>query len=146
MQVQKTVTKVVLLFVPKELSGNLNVIQSLHIHKSVKGINYEATDISRQELRNHYPQLPENATGAIISFQPEALSEVQQTLEQKFRKQRAGISSKQLLHNAMMRHLHQLFESLKSFCPQIKWYHKKQQPDRKIVTAPCLLHTDKPQL
>lgn len=144
---EKKDTKVALLFTPEELHRNYQVLQSLQITKSAKGINYDLGDLSRHEVYKHFPSLSQDAKVLLLKFQGEAIGELKQSTEQKFAKQKAGISGQQFLTNALHRHFHQLFQDLRPHFDQIKWYHKIRRPESpRYQTLPCTFHPTKPRL
>jgi superfamily II DNA or RNA helicase len=141
---EKKDTKVVLLFTPEEFFRNYQVLQSLQINKSAKGIDYTLGDLNRHEVYKQFPSLSQDAKLLLLKFQGEAISELKQSIEQRFAKQKAGISGQQFLTNALHRHFHQLFSDLRPYFPEVKWYHKIRKPDSpRYQTLPCSFHLTK---
>ena len=71
---EKKDTKVGLLLLPEELFRNYIILQSLHILKTDKGINYTVADISRTELKLHYSSLPDEGRAQLLKFQPDLIT------------------------------------------------------------------------
>ena len=73
---EKKETKIALLFTPEELHRNYQVLQSLQITKSAKGINYDLGDLNRHEVYKLFPSLSQDAKVLLLKFQGEAIGEI----------------------------------------------------------------------
>jgi SNF2 family DNA or RNA helicase len=143
----KVETKVGLLLSPEELSEDYLVLTSLHIIKSSKGIDFTLLDLNRSEIDKQYGPLSKQAKDILVQFSNDRIQSSEQEIKQRFANSKAGISKDTYIENALLRHLHQLFESLKPFCTLVKWYHKVKNADGKNSrTAPCVFSSYKPQL
>ncbi|HEX8279162.1 MAG TPA: hypothetical protein VF540_10730, partial [Segetibacter sp.] len=68
----KVETKVAVVLSPHELGSKYRLLESLHIEKSDKGIDYELFDLDSKELKKHYSLLPPFAKDLIFQFSPDA--------------------------------------------------------------------------
>jgi SNF2 family DNA or RNA helicase len=142
---EKVELKVGLLLTPEKLAAGFHVLESFHITKSAKGIDYAAKDLDGQELRNSHSNLDKAVRATFHKFSYEGILSVQQELKQKLSKQRGGVDYESFLKSALVRQMHGSFNAVKPFAGLIKWYHKKAV-DGKFLTRPCYFSNYKPQL
>ncbi|MDB5190720.1 MAG: box helicase [Segetibacter sp.] len=143
---EKVETKVGLLLNPQKLTTAFHVLESFHITKSAKGIDYAAKDLDGQELRNTYGKLDKQVRNVLHQFSYEGVLSVQQEIKQRLSKQRGGVDYDSFIQNALTRQLHISFSAVKPFANLIKWYHKKTTDGKKFTTAPCFFSAYKPLL
>lgn len=140
-------TKVVLLFVPDELSKSFAVLQTLHIQRTASGIDYSQNLLSRAVVAKYFDALPPVAQSMLLKFQADALTALRQETEQRYKKQRAGVSLQDFLRQSMQRHLHQLFRDLAFYSSNFKCYHKiRKQGSGGYLTRPCTFSDQRPRL
>ncbi|MDB5247480.1 MAG: helicase [Segetibacter sp.] len=143
----KVETKVAVLLSPHELGTKYRLLESLHIQKSSKGIDYELYDLHTKELNKQYAHLPSVARDLLFYFCPEAYVSFQNKLRQPLLSTKASREQGILIQTATLRHFHQLFDKLKPFAHLVKWYHKTRLESGKgFKTAPSALSTYKPLL
>jgi SNF2 family DNA or RNA helicase len=138
--------KVALLLLPGDLDRSHVVLSSLHIVKTAKSIDLQEHDLSPLELRKFYSDLPKELRDCVVRFCFENINDAQQAVKQRLAQQKAGVSREAFVQNAMLRHLHHLFESVKPFASLVKWYHKISEGKGKFRTAPCVFSAYKPML
>lgn len=143
----KVTGKVGVLLCPYELEGRFKILESINIERSVHSINYEVSRLDAKELSKSFSHLPATAKDLLLQFNPDATSLLRQKLSQALTAQKSGKTGEILVRNAILKHLHQLFERLKPFCNLIKWYHKTPILKEKTYrTSPCVFNVYKPQL
>ncbi|MEO6231902.1 MAG: DEAD/DEAH box helicase [Ferruginibacter sp.] len=135
-----------LLLSPQQLLKNNAIIESLLIEKSPKGINYVTRELDGRELNRSFSGIPKNLKELLIQFDPDHCLQRENTIQNKFKKGRAGIAFKEFYPAALLRDLHSLFEQVKPYASLIKWYHKTWQNKHTARTAPCVFSTYRPQL
>jgi superfamily II DNA or RNA helicase len=146
-QLEKKDTKVVLLFIPEELLKKFTVLYSLHIQKAAGTLNYILSDISRKELQQFHSSVPDAAKTLLLKFQPELVASLIKEIEERLKKQKAGISHQAFKIQSIHRHLHQQFQELRPFYKGLKCYHKIRKPETKVYqTLPCTFSMEKPRL
>lgn len=144
---EKKDTKVVLLFVPEELSRNYTVLQTLHIQKSTNSVDYTLNPLNRGAVAKYFDALHQSGQSVLVKFQPDAISELRQETEQRYKKQRAGVPLQDFLRQSVHRHLHQLFRDFIPYTGSIKCYHKiKKQGSGSYLTRPCTFGDQRPRL
>ncbi len=140
-------TKVAVLLSPHELGTKYRLLESLHIQKSEKGINYELVDLLNKELNKHYAYLPTHAKELLFQFNPEAVSALQFKFQQSLSNKKAADYENTLITTVTIRHFHQVFDRLKPFASLIKWYHKTRTGNAKnFKTSPASFSNYKPVL
>ncbi|MCW3115381.1 MAG: helicase [Segetibacter sp.] len=143
----KTETKVAVLLSPHELGTKYRLLESLHIEKSAKGIDYDLFDLQSKELNKHYSNLPQTVKDLLFCFSPDAFTHFQYKVGQPFLDKKPTSSELNLIRMTTLRHFHQLFDKLRPFFSLIKWYHKTRVADAKsFKTSPCVFSNYKPQL
>lgn len=143
----KVETKVAVLLSPHELGTKHRLLESLHIQKSTKGIDYELFDLHTKELNKHYPHLPSFAKDLLYYFSSDAFATYQYKIRQPLLNKKGTTSEEALIKTATLRHFHQLFDKLKPFAHLLKWYHKTRVANGKnYKTSPASFSTYKPQL
>ena len=144
---EKKDTKVVLLFVPEELSRNYTVLQTLHIQKSTNSIDYILKSLNRGAVANYFNALSQGGQSVLLKFQPDVLAGFRQETEQRYKKQRAGVSLQDFLRQSVHRHLHQLFRDFIPHAGSIKCYHKiRKQGSGSYLTRTCSFSGQRPRL
>ena len=138
--------KVALLLLPGEIIDTHTIIASIHIIKTAKSIDLDVHELSARELRIFYPILPKQVKDCLLPFCWERIFETQQAAKQRISQRKAGVSTSITIRNAMIRHLHELLQTLKPYTGMVKWYHKINQGQGKYKTAPCVFSTFKPLL
>ena len=146
MAVQKVEKRVALLLSPQNISNNFLVLNSLHISKSEKGLEYAMDQLDLGELRKYYASLGKECNQTLIQFSTNYIEDTKQSVKQRINNQRAGVSKETFLHNAMVRHLFQLFQAVKPFADLTKWYHRTTTDGKKFKTSPCIFSKYKPVL
>lgn len=135
-----------MLLSPQHIVKDYNILDSLHINKSSKGLTYTTHEISNAELRTFYSYLPIQAKDAVMQFSPNAILDKKDDIKKRFNNQRAGMDYESYFANAMIRRLYESLESLKPFVTIFKWYHRLQQDKGLFKTAPCIFSAYKPRL
>jgi superfamily II DNA or RNA helicase len=144
---EKKDTKVVLLFVPEELSKNYTVLQTLHIQKSASSIGYSLNPLNRGTVAKYFDALPQGGLSVLLKFQSDALVALRQETEQRYKKQKAGVPLQDFLRQSVHRHLHQLFRDFIHHLGSIKCYHKiRKQGSGGYLTRPCTFGDQRPRL
>ena len=144
---EKVETKVVVLLSPQEISNYYRILGSLHIKRSPNSIDYESFELDKRELTRSYSNLTKQAKEAFFEFSQDSIFDTKNEIKQRLNKQRAGVSTETFVNNAMLRHLHKLFETLKPYSKICKWYHRVSIGSGKnYKTAPCVFSDYKPQL
>lgn len=144
--------KTVLLLFPQALQDNFQVLASLEINKSKKGITYTTNDLDAGELRHCYPTMPAQGKEILARFSKSGLATLTSNIKQRYAIKRAGLDYEEYFQQSMLRELHTAFERLKPFASLTKWYHKlKTGKDEKsgkdsFKTAPCAFSAFRPQL
>lgn len=139
-------TKVAILLTPHEIGGRYSILESLHIHKSAKGIDYEVVELHSKELSKHFSHIPAFAKDLLIHFSPNAVEAFDKKLRVSLLNKKASIPEEILIKKAILRHSYQLFEKIKPFAKLVKWYHKIRQSKDSFRTSPCLFSVYKPQI
>ena len=136
-----------MLLSPHEIGQKFKILDSLHIHKTPAGIDYETLWLQTKELKKNYAHIPEQAKDLLYQFSPDSYALFSQKLRLPLLNKKANKSEEILINNATLRHFHQLFERLKPFSKVLKWYHKTQQnSDKSYKLSPCAFSAYKPQL
>lgn len=147
MAVVKTETRVAVLLSPHELGSKYRLLESLHIEKSARGIDYDLFDLHTKELNKHYSYLPQTVKDLLVCFSPDAFVNFQYKVGQPFLDKKPTTSELNLIRTTTLRHFHQAFDRLRPFFNLIKWYHKTRPADaRSFKTSPCVFSNYKPQL
>lgn len=136
----------VLLLTPQRLLEDHQVLESLQITKSAKGVTYANFELDYSEVKKSYDHLPKPAKDLLGAFQKNAISTLITQVKQRYAIKRAGIAFDTYYKNAMLRELHGILESLKPFAGLIKWYHKVKTDKNSYKTAPCVFSAYKPRL
>lgn len=143
----KVETKVALVLSPYELGTKYRLLESLHIQKSNKGIDYDLFDLLSKELNRHYSHLPQPVKDLLYQFSPDSFTNFQYKVGKPFLDKKPSTSELTLIRNATLRHFHQLFDKLKPFFSLLKWYQKTHSDNGKAYKiAPCFFSGYKPQL
>ncbi len=146
MPVLKEEKKVVLLLSPQRIMTDYRVLNSLHIIKSAKGVEYTMDELDSGELKKFFSNLGKECNQNLLQFSPMSLDYAKQNIKQKVNNQKAGIDKDQVIRSAMTRHLFQLFQALKPFAELSKWYHRTTEDGQKYKTSPCVFNKYKPVL
>jgi SNF2 family DNA or RNA helicase len=146
MSVTKVETKIAVLLTPGELDKKYRIINSLHVHKSGKGITYRTIDLHKKELNKNYGYLPAFAKDLFFYFSPDAFAAFEQKLNEPLFNKKASRDEAVLIKTATIRHFHQLFERLKPFTQLVKWYHKITRKEKSPVVQPCVFSNYRPRL
>jgi SNF2 family DNA or RNA helicase len=147
MKAIKEVPKLAFLLSPHKLLETHIVLQTLCIIKNNNSLNYEVGDINLSELKSLFPGLPKQVQLIFKEFGRDAIDVAKREIKQRHTKQKAGVAYAPYLRSAMLRHYHQLLESVKPFTALVKWYHTKQLNGNKhFSTAPCRFSAYRPQL
>jgi hypothetical protein len=142
---QATDHKIVLLLTPQRMLTDHVVLQSLHIHKNGRSVDYIVNELNQAELRRYYTQYPPELKSVLASFRQEAMDERIAAIKKRHAVQRAGIAYDSYFGNSMIREIHSVFEKLKPHAESLKWYHKIRA-NEKFKTGPCNLFAIKPRL
>ena len=137
--------KIVLLFTPQRMLTDHVVLQSLHIHKNGRSVDYICNELNHAELRRYYSEVNSLVKSTLPLFRQEAIDERISAIKKKHAVQRAGISFDTYFATSMLREIHSVFERLKPAFPSLKWYHKIKAGD-KFKTGPCTMQTIRPLL
>ncbi|GEO11330.1 DEAD/DEAH box helicase [Segetibacter aerophilus] len=147
MAVVKVEKKIAILLSPHELDSKFRLLESLHIQKSDKGIEYDLFDLHNKELNKNYLHLPEVVRDLLVHFSPDAFTKFQYKVGQPFLDKKPTDAELNLILTTTHRHFHQLFDKLKPFSGLLKWYHRTRLPDGKSFRmSPCAFSSYKPQL
>jgi hypothetical protein len=147
MKAAKEAHRLAFLLSPHRLTETHIILQTLRILKSSTSLNYETGDINSSELKALFPGLPKQAQLLLREFGREAIDFTKREIKQRHTKQKAGVAYAPYLRSALLRHYHQLLESIKPFASLVKWYHTKQVNGNKhFSTAPCQFSSFRPQL
>ncbi len=147
MKTVKEVPKLAFLLSPHKLLETHIILQTLRIVKNNSSLNYEVGDINLSELKSLFPGLHKQVQTIFKEFGRDAIDAAKKEIKQRHTKQKAGVAYGPYLRNALLRHYHQLLESIKPFAPLVKWYHTKQLNGNKhFSTAPCRFSEYRPQL
>lgn len=139
--------KLAFLLSPHKLLETHIILQTFRIVKNNDSLNYEVGDISLGELKSLFPGLQKQVQIVFKDFGRDAIDAAKREIRQRHTKQKAGVAYTPYLRNAMLRHYHQLLESIKPFAPLVKWYHTKQiNGNKHFSTAPCRFSEYRPQL
>ena len=143
----KVETKVAVVLSPHELGSTYRLLESMHIQKSDKGIDYEIVDLHNKELNKHYSHLPTFARDLLFQFSPDAFGSFQYKLKQPLSNKKPTTLEEALIRTATIKHFYLLFDRLKAVATIIKWYHKSRVANTKnFKTSPASFSTYKPQL
>ncbi|CAN5447828.1 hypothetical protein BH10BAC3_BH10BAC3_36470 [soil metagenome] len=137
--------KIVLLLSPQRMLTDHVVLESLHIHKSGRSVEFVIHELDNGELRKFYPNAPALAKAVLTSFRTEEIQEKSAAIKRRHAAKRAGIPLQNYFRSAMLREMHELFDKLKRFAESMKWYHKIKT-DEKFRTGPCELLATRPRL
>ncbi len=146
MAAEKVEFRVALLLSPQNITVDYLPLSSLHIRKSSKGVEYAMDLLELGELRKYYSGFGKEYNQNLIQFSPNNIEQAKQNIRQKVNSQRAGVNKDEFLHNAMVRHLFQLFQAIKPYAELNKWYHRTTEDGKKFRTGPCVFSKYKPQL
>ncbi|MES2649871.1 MAG: DEAD/DEAH box helicase [Bacteroidota bacterium] len=137
--------KIVLLLTPQRMLKDHVVLESLHIHKNGRSVDYIINQLDNGELRRFYSEAPSTLKLLLASFREEAVAERAASIKKRHAAQRAGISFEVYFINAMLREMHELFDKIKRHAESMKWYHKIKADD-KFKTGPCSVYSARPSL
>ena len=142
---EKSTPKSVLLFAPQQLQHYNGIVRILNI-KKIKGIpTLESETLTKTALNKHFKSLPPIVNEAILFFNDSELAEWEmETLNNLFHKR--GTPNEEISKVALLRGLHQHFETVLPYASLFKWYHQKSASKRNVQTAPCSFSTYRPQL
>src|SRR5829696_8999766 len=101
--------KIVLLLTPQRMLKDNVVLESLHIHKNGRSVDYIINQLDNSELRRYYPDAPSTLKLLLSSFREDAVAERAAAIKKRHATQRAGIAFEIYFINAMLRELHELF-------------------------------------
>lgn len=135
-----------LLLSPHRLLTDHILIESLHIDKTIKGIDFAVAELNSSELRKNYQDLPKDARDVLIWFNKEGIQFTRQELKKSFELKRNGVVFDAYYQHAMLKRIHDLLIRLKPFTGSVKWYHKIKGEKSSFKTAPCLFSSFRPQL
>jgi SNF2 family DNA or RNA helicase len=135
-----------LLLSPHRLLLDHLIIESLHVNKSPKGIDFIVKELDSSELRKYYQELAKEARDVLIWFNKEGMIYAKGEIKKTFDLQRGGTPYEVYSRNAITRKLHELLLRIKPFASQTKWYHKTKGEKGNFKTAPCVFSEFKPRL
>jgi superfamily II DNA or RNA helicase len=138
--------RTVLLLSPQRILTDHVILESLHIHKNGRAVDYVVNDLDSSELRRFYASFPPAARSALVVFSKEVMAERVATVKRRHAAQRAGIAFDNYYRSAMLRELHECLDKLRRFAESTRWYHKIKQADDKFKTGPCSFIAAKPKL
>ncbi len=137
----------ILLLSPQQLLKNNAILESLLIQKTQKGgINYVTRELDGKELNRSFNHIHKNLKELLIQFDSMHSLLRENSIQNKFKKGRAGIAFIEFYPPALLRDLHSLFERVKPYSQLVKWYHKIWQDKHSARTAPCVFSNYRPQL
>ena len=138
--------RTVLLLSPQRLLKDHVVLESLHIHKNGRSVDYVVSDLNNSELRRFYTGFPAASKSILSVFSKESIDEKVAAIKKRHAAQRAGVAFDVYYRSAILRELHECFDKLRRIADSVKWYHKIKQTDDKFKTGPCNFMADRPAL
>lgn len=135
-----------LLLSPHRLLTDHIIIESLHISKTPKGIDFVVSELNNSELRKNYQDLPKDARDVLVWFNKDGVNFTRQEIRKTFDLKRNGVAYDPYYRNAILRRIHDLLIRMKPFTGSAKWYHKIKTDKTNYKTAPCLFSSFRPQL
>lgn len=136
----------VLLLSPQRLLEDHQVIGTLLITRSAKGISYTNRELDNSEIKRSWQLLPPPAREQLTALGKEGIATLIQQVKQRYAIKRAGIGFDVFYKNTMLREIHSTLDRLKPFATLAKWYHTVKTDKVSVKTAPCVFSTFKPQL
>ncbi|MEO8854393.1 MAG: DEAD/DEAH box helicase [Ginsengibacter sp.] len=136
-----------LLLTPSLITGGTAVISFINIIKKGKSVNYETTELKRNLINKTFKNYSPFFKGSLMKCCIEELEELSFNLETNFSRRSAGIDHDTFYSKAFIKHWHKIFEELRPYFHEVKWYYKKEQPGKNtLLTSPCCFSDLKPAL
>jgi hypothetical protein len=112
-------------------------VSLLEIIKKDKSIDFKVKALSGDLISKNFYNYPLIFKNTLLKCIPEALEEKRRELLERYERLKIRTEYDEYFTKEIILYWHQIFESLKPFFPMIKWYLKKNNPERKIL---LLLH------
>ena len=141
----KSATKSVLLFAPQQLQQLADIIQVMHIKKNNGIPELSLENLTNAVLQKHFKKLPPVVFETVLFFSNPALSVWEKESWNNLLNRR-GTPTEDIHHTALLRRMHQQFETLLPYISLFKWYHQIKASKRSVQTAPCSFSNYRPQL
>lgn len=135
-----------LLISPHRLTTDHILIESLHISKTSKGVDFNIYELSNSEMRKHYADLPKDARDILVWFNKDGVNYLKGEFKKTYELKRSAESFPDYFYQQMLRRMHDLLIRLKPFLGSVKWYHKIKIDNKNYKTAPCSFSSFRPQL
>ena len=114
------------LLTPSLIPDGEPIISLIHISKKGKSISYETSELQRQLINKTFKNYPEDFRCLLMKCCIEQLNELSFGLNARFNQRSAGIEYSTFYSKGFIKHWHKVFEELKPFFGQVKWYYKKE--------------------
>jgi superfamily II DNA or RNA helicase len=138
--------KTVLLFSPQRLLTDHILLESLHIIRYEKQVDYVTSRLDALEIKEYYAHLPKQAKEAMLCFNRDGIKELKEQIDAKYTKQKPDMVFETYYKNAITRRLHELMEPLKTLSEQVSWYHKTPGEQGRYITSSCSFSPLRPLL
>ncbi|MFT3935216.1 MAG: DEAD/DEAH box helicase [Chitinophagaceae bacterium] len=136
--------KTVVLLAPHRLLLDHLPLIALQINKTAININYSEKEFSHSLLRDNLNYIPKEAKSVLSWFSKSGIGTISSEIKTKFTLNKAGLPYQQYFKSAMLTRLHDLFNQLKPFSSQIKFYHQQEIAKGRYKTSPCTFNKEKP--
>src|SRR5690606_1623892 len=104
-----------LLLSPHRLITDYIIIESLHVIKSPKGIDFKTEVLNNSELKKHYPQLPKPARDILMWFSKGGMDYIKQEIKETYALRKHTADYDSYYRNEMLRKIYDLLLKLKPF-------------------------------
>ncbi len=138
--------KTVLLFSPQRLLTDHILLESLHIIRYEKQVDYVTSRLDALEIKEYYAHLPKPVKEAMLYFNRDGIKEIKEQIDARYTRQKPDIVFEAYYKNAVTRRLHELMEPLKNLSEQVSWYHKIQGEQGRYTTGSCSFSALRPLL
>jgi superfamily II DNA or RNA helicase len=142
----KNAQKSVILLSPQRLLTDHIVLESLLIQKKNGSVDYVIKELTNTEVGRHFSDLPKHAKNILIWFCKEGVDAMVSKIKKKHALQRAGIAYDVYFRAAILRDIHDSFETLKPFAVLIKWYQKVKTETGNYRVSPVVFSKYRPIL
>ena len=141
---EKYIPKSVFIFYPQNLQRYHSIFQIRIIKKVKDKTKFDDYDLDRKSIRKYFGELPESFIDSLLFFSNEELAEWEMETSQNIYQLKKNATD-EIFKNALLRGLHQMFETLLPYSTLAKWYSQIHSHKKNVTTSPCTFSSFRPQ-
>ena len=141
---EKYIPKSVIIFFPQNLQRYHSIFNIRIIKKEKEKTKFDDYHLDRKSLKKYFGNLPESFFDSILFFSNEELAEWEMETSQNIFLLKKNATD-EIFKNALLRGLHQMFETLLPYASLVKWYSQINIFTKNTHTSPCTFSSFRPQ-